>query len=125
MFPNILDGKRFVVLTVIIIIFKILKKTGERIRMKKTIALSTVLALAALGMACAEAPAPNAAANKAMNAANAMMNAANAAMNSAANAMNTASNAMSNAANAMSNAAKPVEKPAASNSNTAANANHK
>jgi hypothetical protein len=72
-----------------------LKKQEKRIRMKKTIALSTVLALAALGMACGE-PAPannkamNAAVNNAMNAANKAMEASNKAMEAANNLSNTA-----------------------------------
>ncbi|MBV6497309.1 MAG: hypothetical protein JFAIHJKO_02456 [Pyrinomonadaceae bacterium] len=96
--------------------------------MKKVIALSAVLALGALGMACGEA-ATNTAANKAvanaMNTANAAMaNAANAMANAAnamANAANHAANAAGTAANSVANAAKDV-KPAA---NAPANANAK
>ena len=78
--------------------------------MKKIIALSAVLVMGALGMACGDSAANNTAnTNKmvanAMNAANSSMaNAANQmanAMNSASNAMNAANSAMSNAANAM------------------------
>ena len=83
--------------------------------MKKVIALSAVLVMGALGMACGEA-ASNNAANKASNAmanaANAMANAANAAANSMANA----ANAMANTANAMAtNAAKPAANAPAAN----------
>jgi flavin-dependent dehydrogenase len=65
--------------------------------MKKVIALSTLLALSALGMACGDAGANNAAANN-KGVANAM--------NAAANAANTAANTVANAANTVANAAK-------------------
>ena len=61
--------------------------------MKKVIALSAVLVMGALGMACGDAASNNAAAN------------ANKAMSNAANAMANAANAMANAANAAANAA--------------------
>ncbi len=100
---------------IIIIYFKILKKQEKRIRMKKTIALSTVLALAALGMACGE-PAPATNANKAINsamnqAANQMKEAGNV-MNQAVNQMKEATNTATNAAKDATNAAKEVVKEA-------------
>ncbi len=90
--------------------------------MKKVIALSAVLVMGALGMACGDAASNNTAnANKA--AVNAMNSAANAA-NSAANAMANAANAMANTANSMANAANAMaNKPA--NAAPAANANVK
>lgn len=75
--------------------------------MKKVIVLSTVLGLGALGMACGEAPANNAAPAKPAN--TAVMNA----VNSAANQAQVAANTMSNAANSMANAIKPVSNMAA------------
>ena len=77
--------------------------------MKKVIALSAVLALGALGMACGDGGANNAAANANKQVANAM-NAANAAMANAANAakpptVTNATNAAGNTAN--TNAKKP------------------
>ena len=84
-----------------------------KIVMKKVIALSAVLVMGALGMACGDA-ATNSAANKAANAANTVANAANAAANTMANV----SNAMANTANAMANTANAM----ASNANKAANA---
>ena len=69
--------------------------------MKKTLALSAVLILGALGAACDSATTPNANVNKTMNAANTAMNAANTAMNAANNAMNAANTAMNTANNAM------------------------
>jgi hypothetical protein len=96
----------------------IFEKTGESIHMKKVIALSAVLGLGALGMACGEAAnTANTMANKAANtAANAMANAANTMVNTMANAANTmantAANTMANAANAMANK-PPANAPAA------------
>ena len=81
--------------------------------MKKVIALSAVLVLGALGMACGQ-PASNANANANVNranVANAITNAANAAANAAQTAVNTAQNAVNAAANAVK-----------SNTNTNANA---
>ena len=102
--------------------------------MKKVIALSTLLALSALGMACGgDTATNNAAANANKAVANAMNAAANA-MNTAANTMANAANSVANAANAATNAAKEVtnasnaakkEEPKAGNTNAAANANHK
>ena len=87
--------------------------------MKKVIALSAVLVMGALGMACGDAASNNTAnANKTV--ANAMNSAANAA-NTAANAMANAANAMANTANSMANAANSAMKPA--NTAPAANAN--
>ena len=80
--------------------------------MRKIIALSSLLALGALGMACGDAAPANNAANKP---ANTMANAANTAANTMANAANTAANTVANAANKMATNAP------ASN----ANANHK
>ena len=71
--------------------------------MKKVIALSSVLALGALGMACGEtAPANNANANKPAN-------------TNAANTVANAANTVSNAANTVAN------KPANTAANTTAN----
>ncbi len=91
--------------------------------MKKIIALSTFLALSALGMACGGDTTANNAANK--TAVNAMNSAANAA-NSAANAMANAANSMANSANSMANAANSMaNKPANAPMANAANANKK
>gem|GEM_PF-737947 len=89
--------------------------------MKKAIALSALLAMGALGMACGGSENTNTNANKAvanaMNAANsAMANAANQisnAMKEANTAMNTANSAMANA----SNAAKTMNTAPAANAN--------
>ena len=70
--------------------------------MKKVIALSAVLTMGALGMACGDAAPANNAANKANAAANTMANAANA-MSSAANTMANAANAAANTAGAAAN----------------------
>ncbi len=79
--------------------------------MKKVIALSAVLVMGALGMACGDA-ASNANGNANKSAMNAMNSAVNAA-NSAANAMANAANAMANTANSMANAANAMaNKPA-------------
>ena len=96
--------------------------------MKKIIALSTLLALSALGMACGGDAANNTAANTnktVANSMNAAANAMNAAANQAATAANTAATAANTAANSManaSNATKPTTAPAA-NSNAAHNTN--
>jgi hypothetical protein len=96
--------------------------------MRKIIALSSLLALGALGMACGDAAPANNATNKpvvanAMNAANSAMNAANTAMNSAGNAMNSAGNAMNSAGNAMNSAVnKMADNKMAPANTTAANA---
>lgn len=97
--------------------------------MKKVIALSAVLVMGALGMACGDAATNNAAnTNKTVaNALNAAANAMNAAANVAANAANQAASAANTASNAMSSAANSMaNKPAmnATNANTA-NSNHK
>lgn len=71
--------------------------------MKKIIALSTLLALGALGMACGDGAANNAAnTNKNVNAA---LTNANAAIANAANQMQTAANQVSNAASQVNSAA--------------------
>ena len=93
-----------------------MKKTGESLVMKKVIALSAVLVMGALGMACGDAATNTANTNKAV--ANAMNSVANAA-NAAANGAQTAANQMANTANAMANAAntmKPANTMAPSNS---------
>lgn len=96
-------------------------KTGESNYMKKIIALSTLLVLGALGMACGDGGANNMAtsANKisanAMNTAQSAMNTAQSAVNMAANSTATAANAVSSAANAMKPA--PATNAAAANSN--------
>ena len=92
--------------------------------MKKIIALSTLLVLSALGMACGpDTSNANANANKA--AVNAMNAAANAA-NSAANAMANAANSMASSANSMANAANSMANKAANAPMAnAANANKK
>jgi len=96
--------------------------TGETFYMKKLIALSAVLVMGALGMACGDAPANNANANANRN----TMTAANQALNTAANAVNAAANAVSNAASAVANAASNMNtKPANSNMNTNSNMNKK
>jgi len=78
--------------------------------MKKIIALSAVLVMGALGMACGEA-ATNANANANKTVANALNAAANAA-NAVSNAANTVSNAMKPATNApATNANANVKKP--------------
>jgi hypothetical protein len=102
----------------------IFEKTGEPKVMKKVIALSAVLVMGALGMACGDSAAnnANATANKAV--ANAMNSAANAmanAANQAATAANSAATAANSAANAMANA-KPAGNAAAPAAN--GNANH-
>jgi len=91
------------------------KDRSLQIKMKKVIALSAVLVLGALGMACGQpASNANANANKAIaNAANAIANAANAAANQAQTAANAVSNAV-NAAKANANVnvnAKPASSP--------------
>ncbi len=86
----------------------------NKIVMKKVIALSAVLVMGALGMACGDA-ATNSAANKAANAANTMANTANAVANSMANV----SNAMANTANAMANTANAMASNAMKTANTA------
>jgi hypothetical protein len=96
----------------------IFEKTGESIPMKKVIALSAVLTLGALGMACGDAATNNTAANANKAVANAMNTAANVmanAANQAATAANTAANAANAAANAMSN--KPAANAMANNAN--------
>lgn len=91
--------------------------------MKKVIALSAVLVMGALGMACGDAAPANNTANKTV--ANAMNSVANAA-NVAANAMANAANAMANQANAMANSANAMaNKPASTMANSNANANVK
>ncbi len=93
--------------------------------MKKVIALSAVLVMGALGMACGDSGAGNAAANANKAVANAM-NTANAAMANAGNAvnsaMNTANSAMANVANAVKSATNTANSAPAAN---AANANAK
>ena len=69
--------------------------------MRKIIALSALLALGALGMACGDSAPANNASNANANRTNTVANA----MNAAANAANTAANTIANAANAVANAA--------------------
>lgn len=99
-----------------------LKKTGDQFNMRKILALSSLLALGALGMACGDAAPANNTANKAANtAANTMANAANAmanAANTAANTMANAANTMANAANSMANAANAAKPTNTANANT-------
>ena len=94
--------------------------------MKKIIALSALLALGALGMACGDATSNNAAANGNRNVANALAN-ANAATANAVNQIQSAANQVNAAASqvnaAASNAVNSVNRPAATNAN--ANTNHK
>lgn len=80
--------------------------------MKKIIALSTLLALSALGMACGPEANTNTAANKAV--ANAM-NAANAAVANAVNAVNAA---VANATNKMAENKPATNAPATNTTNT-------
>jgi hypothetical protein len=89
--------------------------------MKKIIALSTLLAFGALGMACGDTATNNTAVNANKTIANAVNQVANAA-NQAATAANAAANQAATAANAISNAANAAtaNKPAG---NTAANSN--
>ncbi len=88
--------------------------------MKKVIALSAVLVMGALGMACGDTAANNTANKTVANAMNSVANAAN----SAANAMANAANAMANTANSMANSANAMaNKPA--NTAPANNANMK
>jgi hypothetical protein len=102
----------------------IFEKTGELNVMKKVIALSAVLVMGALGMACGDGGANNAAANANKTVANAMAN-ANAAMANANAAVANATNQLQSATNQMSNAmsnAKPAGNAAAPATN--GNANH-
>lgn len=97
--------------------------------MKKIIALSSLLALSALGMACGDGAANNSAANMNKNANAAMAN-ANAALTNAASQVNAAANQVANAASQVNAATSNMAKPPASNvapANAAANtnANHK
>lgn len=86
--------------------------------MKKVIALSAVLVMGALGMACGDA-ATNNANNTNRTVSNAMNSVANAA-NAAANAAQAAANSMANVANSVSNSANAMaNRPA----NTAMNSN--
>ena len=88
--------------------------------MKKVIALSAVLVMGALGMACGDGGANNAAANANKMAANAM-NTANA---MAANAVNAANAMTANAVNAVKdavNTAKPANAAPATNAAKPAN----
>ncbi|MBK9216340.1 MAG: hypothetical protein IPM59_12260 [Chloracidobacterium sp.] len=88
--------------------------------MKKVIALSAVLVMGALGMACGEAANTNTAVNKAANAANAAANAMNAAANTMANAANTMANAANKAADAANKATDSVKPSNAAPANNAA-----
>jgi hypothetical protein len=95
--------------------------------MKKVIALSTLLALSALGMACGGETTNTAAnANKtvanAMNSAGNAVNAAGNAVNAAGNAVNAAGNAANAATNSVSNAMKPAN--AATGNSAMSNAAH-
>ncbi|HUR99185.1 MAG TPA: hypothetical protein VMZ26_14050 [Pyrinomonadaceae bacterium] len=99
--------------------------------MKKIIALSTLLAFGALGMACGGDAANNSTANANSNkSANAALSNANAALANANSQIQTAANQISNAAsqtnstssNAMAN--KPANATVVSNAN-ANNSNHK
>ena len=85
--------------------------------MKKIIALSAVLVMGALGMACGESAANNANA-KVANAMNAAANAANTAANAAANAANQAATAANTVSNAVSNMKPATNAPANSISQT-------
>ena len=92
--------------------------------MKKIIALSALLVMGALGMACGDGGANNAAANANKMVANALNTAANISAN-AANQMQTAANTVANAANAATNAMKPAANAPSANAVNAANANKK
>lgn len=88
--------------------------------MKNVIALSAVLAMGALGMACGDAANTNTAVNKAANAANTAANAMNAAANTMANAANTMANAAKTAGNAANKATDSVKPSNAAPANNAA-----
>ena len=90
--------------------------------MKKAIALSALLAMGALGMACGGSESNNAAANANKAVANAM-NAANAAMANAANQVSNAMTQASNAMNAANSAMANANSAKATNAAPAPNAN--
>ena len=88
--------------------------------MKKIIALSALVALGALGMACGDATSNNAVANANRNANAALAN-ANAALANATNQVANAASQVSNAASQVANAAnanRPVVVSNANHSNT-------
>ena len=96
------------------------KDRRVHLEMKKIIALSTLLALGALGMACGDGGANNAANTANKTVANAL-NQANAATANAVNQIQTAANQVSNAASQVNAAASNVNKataPANSNANS-------
>lgn len=82
--------------------------------MKKIIALSAVLVIGALGMACGDTATNNTAANANKAVANAMNTAANA-MANVANQVQTAANTATTAANTAANAMKPATNAAPAN----------
>ena len=86
--------------------------------MKKVIALSAVLVMGALGMACGDAGTNNSAANANKAIANALTT-ANAAAANAANQIQTATNQIANAVNAVNTTTsnKPADDKMASNAN--------
>ena len=92
--------------------------------MKKIIALSTLLALGALGMACGDSATNNAVANANKNVANAL-NTANAATANAVNQIQTAANQVSNAASQVNAAASNAMANKPANTNAAANSTNK
>ncbi len=101
-----------------------MKKTGDQLNMRKIIALSSLLALGALGMACGDAANTNTASNANANrTANNAMATANNAMQTANNAVANAANQVANATNAASNAVSNAVRPATTNTNANANAN--
>ncbi|MEO8042094.1 MAG: hypothetical protein ABI646_05755 [Acidobacteriota bacterium] len=95
------------------------KDRRVHLEMKKIIALSSLLALTAMGMACGDSAANNSAANTNKAVANAMNSAANA-MNTAANQAAMAANQAATAANTAANTMKPANSAPMMN----ANANH-
>ena len=80
--------------------------------MRKIIALSSLLVLGALGMACGDAAPAN---NAATNANKTIANVANTAVNTIANVANTAANTMANVANTAANAANKMAAPSNAN----------
>jgi hypothetical protein len=92
--------------------------------MKKIIALSSLLVLGAIGMACGDGGANNAMTSANKMTANAMNTAANM-MANAASQVNSAANQVSSASNAMANAMKDIKPATSANTSTAMNANVK
>jgi hypothetical protein len=90
--------------------------------MKKIIALSTLLALGALGMACGGDAANNTVSNANKNV-NAALTNANAAMANAANQMQSAANQVSNAASQVNSAASNMANKPAMNTAPVVNSN--